>query len=255
MGYTQFGFTMMKQSRVLRRFPGPYPTRVLIASRGQVGFRYTGKPKPELLKTLRNSFFGQGGTAETLALTEFDQNGFVLNLGAGTAPTLCPFLETVFISPRALWADLSRKARIYLALDRELRVVNGQSRYVNTFWEKTQWEGAYTRMLSDCARGRINRIWFTNNEHWAICARVEDLATKALVKPQPNPVAPPGPTPPENLGGLIPMPADFLAHFVNPVTRRTLAPQHPGTTVTAAETPGVFPRMRINWLGEGLNEN
>lgn len=194
-------FIRMPMALAPRPFPGKYPTRISVYSRnGRHRFSYMGKPTPNLLAYVGAKFFRAGGVAEELTITEFDQNGVLLKLNGGNLERHAGFIDAAYFPmPPFYWSHLGRIEHTFVVLDREL---SGRV-YRNRFWQGTQYEGAYQRMIRDCTRGRLNRPWFAADQVDRLpdfiftCAERWSHPTQVTPQPQGVPVGEEvGPEPP-----------------------------------------------------------
>ena len=167
MGYEKFEVSGV--SAAPRPFPGKYPTRVIISSiRGEVPFRYEGKPKG-LLELVYKQFLKKKGRLDNLRFTEFDQNGIVFSLTGGLIGSQVTFVPFYMPAFTLMGYDLTRLCRMYFAMDRVLERVRDKWMYSNKFWDLLEVPTSRALMMDDCSRGRFRQRWFPTDLTNKLC--------------------------------------------------------------------------------------
>lgn len=171
-----------RPSTMPRPFPGEYPTRVLIkANGGRVPFVYAGKLSPHLLTELRRNYFVKGGEYDRLTYHECDQNGTIFRIEKGYRDLRINFAELYFPMYRPMIDLFWNGTILFYALSRVPALVEKRYTTKVELLKGTEWEETEQLMVSDCARGRVPRDWFSRDALMGATLRINELATKWLV--------------------------------------------------------------------------
>lgn len=134
-----------------RAFPGKYPTRIWLLSRGSVNFTYLGKPDPSILTRVWREYILKGGNSAQLIFKEFDMNGVVFD--SEEQIRSCAFYDRYFPYVRTLDHHLARSHRLVLFLHRKVLEMHDSKIYKFGEDFNSTLDGWYRSRCSKVLRG------------------------------------------------------------------------------------------------------